>query len=224
MTEKPTATGTSSGVVDAPLWRVEGGPSSAEERGLDDTVVRIPRVPANGTPSPVAPTSPTIPSRQPGPEYEPTLTTPAASPAPEVQVEGDSLLKPQRRKGIRRTRKARLRLSRLDPWSVMKTVFLFSIAFGVMFWVAIYMVWTIIESSGVFAAINEVVTDLVSSPNDTSPWRVEDYISMNKVLGIGALIAVINVVLMTALGTIAAFLYNLSANILGGLEVTLAED
>ena len=223
MTEKPTATARTSGVVDPSIWRVDGSAAPTQERGLDDTVVRIPPVPGNG-PSPAAPTSPVIPSNRPGPEYEPTLTTPAASPPPAVEPAVDSVLKPAKRKGARRTRKARLRLSRLDPWSVMKTVFLFSIAFGVMFWVAIYMVWTIVESSGVFAAINEVVTDLVSSPNDTSPWRIEDYISMNKVLGIGALIAVINVVLMTALGTIAAFLYNLSANILGGLEVTLAED
>lgn len=222
MTEKPTATARTSGVVDPSIWRVDGSAAPTQERGLDDTVVRIPPVPSSGA-SPAAPTSPVIPSR-PGPEYEPTLTTPAASPPPAVEPPADAVLKPAKRKGVRRTRKARLRLSRLDPWSVMKTVFLFSIAFGVMFWVAIYMVWTIVESSGVFAAINEVVTDLVSSPNDTSPWRIEDYISMNKVLGIGALIAVINVVLMTALGTIAAFLYNLSANILGGLEVTLAED
>jgi hypothetical protein len=32
------------------------------------------------------------------------------------------------------------------------------------------------------------------------------------------------VVISTALGTLTAFLYNLSANILGGLELTLAED
>ncbi|MEN0071726.1 MAG: DUF3566 domain-containing protein [Propionicimonas sp.] len=223
MTDKQTAAGTPSGLVDAPIWRVDGAATAQPgERGLDDTVVRIPRVPANGAPSPTGPTSPSVVSRQ-GLEFEPALTTPAASPAPAVGGV-DALTKPVRRKGVRRTRKARLRLSRLDPWSVMKTVFLFAIAFGVMFWVAIYLVWTIVDSSGIFGAINEVVTDLVSSPNDTSPWRVEDYISMNKVLGIGALIAVINVVLMTALGTIAAFLYNLSANILGGLEVTLAED
>ena len=150
----------------------------------------------------------------------PATPVPAPVPAPAA----DAPAKPVQRKGVRRTRKARLRLSRIDPWSVMKTVFLFSIAFGIMFWVAIYLVWTIIESSGIFGAINEVVTSLVSSPSDTTGWHIEDYISMNKVLGISALIAVINVVLMTALGTIAAFLYNLSANILGGLEVTLAED
>ncbi|MCW5950893.1 MAG: DUF3566 domain-containing protein [Propionibacteriaceae bacterium] len=217
MTDKPSTSGASAGLVDAPYWRVEGA-TSPNERGLDDTVVRIPPVPAQTEPPP----SPTPP---PGPEYEATIAAPVVpAPAPAPAVVDGAVAKPVRRKGIRRTRKARLRLSRLDPWSVMKTVFLFSIAFGIMFWVAIYLVWTIIESSGIFSAINDLVTSLVSSPSDTTGWHIEDYISMNKVLGISALIAVINVVLMTALGTIAAFLYNLSANILGGLEVTLAED
>lgn len=223
MTDKQTATGKTAGLVDASIWRVDGAATAATERGLDDTVVRIPPVPANGAAPPAGPTSPSVLAHKSGPEFEPTLTTPAASPAPAVAT-ADSLISPTPRKGVRRTRKARLRLSRLDPWSVMKTVFLFSIAFGVMFWVALWMVWSIVETSGVFPAINATVTELVSSPNDTSPWQIEDFVSMNKVLGIGALIAVVNVVLMTALGTIMAFLYNLSANILGGLEVTLAED
>ncbi len=216
MTDKPSPRGTSAGLVDAPFWRVEGA-TSPNERGLDDTVVRIPPVPAQPGSSP-------SPAPSPGPEYEPTVAAPVSSAPAAAPAAVEAPAKPARRKGIRRTRKARLRLSRLDPWSVMKTVFLFSIAFGTMFWVAIYLVWTIIESSGIFAAINELVTSLVSSPSDTTGWHIEEYISMNKVLGISALIAVINVVLMTALGTIAAFLYNLSANILGGLEVTLAED
>ena len=217
MTDKPSASGASAGLVDAPYWRVEGA-TSPNERGLDDTVVRIPPVPAQ-TYSPPSPTPPA------GPEYEATVAAPVLpAPVPAAVVAEEPVAKPVRRKGIRRTRKARLRLSRIDPWSVMKTVFLFSIAFGIMFWVAIYLVWTIIESSGIFGAINELVTSLVSSPSDTTGFHIEDYISMNKVLGISALIAVINVVLMTALGTITAFLYNLSANILGGLEVTLAED
>ena len=50
--------------------------------------------------------------------------------------------------GERRTRRARLRISRLDPWSVMKTAFLSSIAFGIMTWIAVYVVWTVIGASG----------------------------------------------------------------------------
>ena len=126
--------------------------------------------------------------------------------------------------GERRTRRARLRVSRLDPWSVMKTAFLFSIAFGIMTCVAAYIVWTLMGASGMFDAVNAALTMLLSSDQDQTSVRLEDFVNTNKVMGFTALFAVINVVILTALGTIFAFLYNLSANILGGLELTLAED
>ncbi len=128
-----------------------------------------------------------------------------------------------RRSGVR-TRRARLRIARIDPWSVMKTSFLFSIAFGVIVWVAVYIVWTVVGASGMFEAINKALTTVIASPQDLTPIRVEDYVNTNKIMGITAMLGVVNVVILTALGTIFAFLYNLSANILGGLELTLAED
>ena len=39
-----------------------------------------------------------------------------------------------------------------------------------------------------------------------------------------SVIAVIDVVLATALATLGAFIYNLSAGFVGGVELTLAED
>lgn len=214
MTDKPTITSTPPEVEETRPWRVEGGADGADERGLDDTVVRLDPIPANGAPAPVTPR----PVHVPGPDYQ----VDEQSSRPSIIVK--PVAEPKGKKAIRRTRKARLRIARLDPWSVMKTTFLFSIAFGIMFWVATYLLWSIVESSGLFNAVNELVIDLIANPNDTTPWRIEDYISTNRVLGVSALIAVINVVIITALGTIFAFLYNLSANVLGGLEVTLAED
>jgi len=126
--------------------------------------------------------------------------------------------------GERRTRRARLRVSRLDPWSVMKTAFLFSIAFGIMMWIAVYVVWSVIGASGLIDTLNGLLTSVLASANDQSAVRIEDYVNTNKIMGVTALIAVINVVLLTALATVLTFLYNLSANILGGLELTLAED
>ena len=65
---------------------------------------------------------------------------------------------------------------------------------------------------------------VLSSPQDQTSIRIEDYVNTNKVMGAAAVFGVINIVVLTALGTIFAFLYNLSAQLLGGLELTLAED
>ena len=47
---------------------------------------------------------------------------------------------------------------------------------------------------------------------------------MSRVMGFTMIIAVIDVVLMTVIATLGAFLYNLAAALLGGIEVILAED
>ena len=124
----------------------------------------------------------------------------------------------------RRTRKARLRLSRVDPWSVMKTALLFSIAAGIILVVATYGVWSVLNASGLFDAVNDMVKSVVSTPGDTTPFRIEEYVNTQKIIGVAALIAVVDVLIFTALATLGSFLYNLAATVLGGLEVTLAED
>ncbi len=150
------------------------------------------------------------------------IKAPAAKPAPAATNKTSSDVDPD--PGVQRTRRARLRISRIDPWAVMKTAFLFAIAWGIMSWIAVYVVWMVINAAGLLDAVNNIITLLLSSPSDQTPVRIEEFVDTNKVMGITALIGVINVVIMTALATIFAFLYNLSANILGGLEVTLAED
>jgi hypothetical protein len=154
-----------------------------------------------------------------------TQTNPAIAAVPS-QAATPELHHPAKSKvGVaRRTRKARLRLSRLDPWSVMKTSFLFSIAAGIMLVVAVYSIWTVLSTSHLFDSINEIVRSVVSTPGDTTPFRIQEYINTQKVMGVTALIACVDVVIFTALATLGSFLYNLAATMLGGLEITLAED
>jgi Transmembrane domain of unknown function (DUF3566) len=121
-------------------------------------------------------------------------------------------------------RRARLRLSRIDPWSVMKVSFLLSIAFGIVTIVSVFMVWSVLGAAGVWSSINNTVSDTVSSGNTTSDFNIEDYLGMSRVLGFTMLVSVIDVVLITAIATLGAFLYNMAASLLGGVEVTLTED
>ncbi|WP_242497261.1 DUF3566 domain-containing protein [Nocardioides oleivorans] len=129
-----------------------------------------------------------------------------------------------RRQAGRQPRRARLRLTRIDPWSVMKTSFLLSVAFGVVTFVAIFMVWSVLGAAGVWDSINSAVASIVEGDSGNSTFDVTDYVGMSRVLGFTLLVSVIDVILLTALATLTAFLYNLAAALLGGIEVTLAED
>jgi len=120
-------------------------------------------------------------------------------------------------------RRARLRLTRIDPWSVMKTAFLLSIAFGVVTVVSVAMVWQVLGAAGVWDSINSTIQESIGGP-DTANLDVENYVGTSRVLGFTMLVAAVDVVLLTAIATLGAFLYNMAAALLGGIEITLAED
>ena len=126
-------------------------------------------------------------------------------------------------KAPRRTRKAQLRLVQIDAWSVMKTSFLLSIALGIVLVVAVAIIWSVLGAAGVWDSINSIVQQAVG--NDSSqPFDIQEYAGTSRVLGFTMIVAVLDVILITAIATLGAFLYNLSAALLGGIEVTLAED
>lgn len=210
-------------------------PPSAPERGYQggaDTASPMPELRENQRPTyaSVAPAPPIeAPPAQPAPAppSTPDDTQVSLDARPHTPPPTTPPRTPQRSTApVRRTtrvRKARLRLMRIDPWSVMKTAFLLAVALGITLFVAVAVLWSVLDAAGVFTAVGDLVRDLTQS--DTSGGvNIEDYTALSRVLGFTTLIAVVDVVLVTALATLGAFLYNLSASLLGGLEVTLAED
>jgi hypothetical protein len=123
----------------------------------------------------------------------------------------------------RSTQRARLRIARVDPWSVMKMAFALSIAFAIVTVIAVAIVWTVLDTAGVWDSINTSV-DTLTNPDAGSEFDVQEFVGLGRVLGLSMVLAAANVVLLTALATLAAFLYNLAAALLGGLEVTLTEE
>lgn len=204
-----------------------------------DSAAEASRRPLGGAqPSPQAPTQ-EIPRASARGEaqrvYAPQPAVPVAVSAPQSSdAERAKVMKAQQKAASkaarqaaarrpRQTRRAKLRLSRVDPWSVTKTAFLLSIAFGIMCVVAVFLVFSIMSASGLWDKVNETIQSVVNQ-DPTAQFNIKDYVAMSRVMGITMLIGVINVVLITALATLGAFIYNLSAAMLGGIEVTLAED
>ncbi|MEU4110209.1 MULTISPECIES: DUF3566 domain-containing protein [unclassified Streptomyces] len=122
-----------------------------------------------------------------------------------------------------RTRKARLRVAKADPWSVMKVSFLLSIALGICTIVASAVLWMVLDAMGVFSTVGGTISEATGATEATG-FDLQSYLSLPHVLMFATIIAVIDVVLATALATLGAFIYNLSAGFVGGVELTLAED
>jgi hypothetical protein len=183
--------------------------------GQDQTAVR----PAVQAPT-AAPEAPTAPSQH----DRPVLPPPAADQPPPQPARRTAEKRPARASRPKRApRRARLRLTRIDPWSVMKTAFLLSIALGVVTIVSVMMVWSVLGAAGVWDSINTTVRDIVGDQAST-PFTIQDYLGTDRVIGFTMLVAVIDVVLLTAIATLAAFLYNMAAALLGGIDITLVED
>ncbi|MEW2082140.1 DUF3566 domain-containing protein [Streptomyces sp. NPDC005283] len=122
-----------------------------------------------------------------------------------------------------RTRKARLRVAKADPWSVMKVSFLLSIALGICTVIAAAVLWMVMDAMGVFSTVGGTISEATGS-NESNGFDLQSFLSLPRVLVFTSVIAVIDVVLATALATLGAFIYNLSAGFVGGVELTLAED
>jgi hypothetical protein len=120
-------------------------------------------------------------------------------------------------------RKVRLTLARLDPWSVMKLGFLLSVAIGIAFVVLVAVLWMILDTMGVFSDIDRTVGTVLGSSSGTQ-FNLMDYVGFGRVISLATVIGVIDVFLLTALATLSAFLYNVCAQLVGGVQMTLTDD
>ena len=105
----------------------------------------------------------------------------------------------------------------------MKMSILLSVAIGIAGVVMMAVLWMILSGMGVFADINRTVSDVLNTSNG-STFDLMDYIGLGRVVSLSIVIGVIDVILMTAISTLGAFLYNVCSSLVGGLQLTLTDD
>jgi hypothetical protein len=119
-------------------------------------------------------------------------------------------------------RRARLNLKRIDPWSVMKFSFAVSVVLFIVVVVATSVLYLALDAMGVWGEVNRSLSDLVNASGGASTgggFKITAW----GVIGTSMLVGAVNVVLFTALATLGAFIYNVCADLVGGVELTLAE-
>ncbi|WP_443022584.1 DUF3566 domain-containing protein [Sinomonas sp.] len=119
-------------------------------------------------------------------------------------------------------RRARLLVSKVDPWSVLKMAFLLSVALGIVTVVASIVLWTVLDITGIFDKINGLLGQVAGS--ESGGFDLRKVASLGQVASFATIIAVVNVVLLTALSMLTAVLYNLASALVGGIGVTLTDD
>jgi hypothetical protein len=120
------------------------------------------------------------------------------------------------KKSTRKTasKQVRLKLVYVDFWSSVKLSFLAALCLAIVTVVATFLIFTVLDRTSVFDQVNSLYTDIAGSSTDLS-----SFLSIGNVMGFAVVVAVLNTVVITALGAVFALLYNLSVKITGGLLV-----
>jgi transmembrane protein DUF3566 len=131
--------------------------------------------------------------------------------------------KRKRQGAVRRSRRqAQLTLARVEPWSVMKFSFVTSVVAFIILFVAVAVLYWTLSSLGVFTSLEHNVSTLTGSKG-VKGTNISGWFSASKVLGYTGMLGALNIILITAMSTIGAVIYNLIARTIGGIEVTFRE-
>jgi transmembrane protein DUF3566 len=128
----------------------------------------------------------------------------------------------QSRPGSSQARKANLVIARIEPWSVMKFSFLISLVLWIVLFVAVALLYYALSSLGVFDSLQRTLASVTSSQT-SSGVDLTKWTSATRILGYTMLLGAVDVVLITAISTVGAVIYNLVTHLGGGIEVTLKE-
>ena len=112
-------------------------------------------------------------------------------------------------------KQVRLKLVYVDFWSTVKLSFLAGICLAIIAIVGTFLVWTVLDRTGIFDQVNSLFKDISGAGGSD----LRSILGLGQVMGFSLIVAILDIVVVTALGAVFALLYNLSVKITGGLLV-----
>lgn len=115
----------------------------------------------------------------------------------------------------------RLKLRVIDVWSATKVGFFVAIAAGIAIVVGAWLIWSVLANSGVFAAVGGLLSSVLGEAN---AFNLEDEFSFDNVMSTALTLALLNLVITTALAAIYALIFNLISKLVGGISLTFTNN
>ncbi len=114
----------------------------------------------------------------------------------------------------KRVVRRRVTVRRLDPWSVLKLSVIFYFCTLLVLMLALTLLWALIRQLGLVETLTEFLATL----------QIIVEINAPNIARAIFLLGLLSVVLFTGVNVFLCFLYNLVADLIGGLRMTLAEE
>jgi hypothetical protein len=205
---------------------ISGPAANAQTAEVEAPASGWPEPPPVRSEPPVRPEPPARPAEPPA-RMEPLrselpdLSTRPVRPKPPEHQDQEAV-GPQRRRiqvGARPSGpvRASMQIRRIDPWTVLKVSLVLSVVLFFVWMIAVALLYLVLGAMGVWSKLNSNVGDLLTNGSTS------ELVSSGTIFGGAALIGLLNIVLMTAAATVGAFIYNLTTDLVGGVEVTLAD-
>lgn len=113
--------------------------------------------------------------------------------------------------------RAAMQLRHIDPWTTFKLSLVVSVVLFFVWMIAVGALYIVLGGMGVWSKVNESVSTLVNEQEGAT------LVSAGDVFWWAGIVGIANVVLMTGILTVGSFIYNLCAELVGGIQVTLGD-
>ncbi|HWV49173.1 MAG TPA: DUF3566 domain-containing protein [Microbacterium sp.] len=111
-------------------------------------------------------------------------------------------------------KQVRLRLVYVDFWSAVKLAFLGAIAFAVVTMVSFFLVYMVLQATGVIGQVDEILGSFTDGA-----FSLSETVGLPQVMAFAAVVSILNLIVFTVLGAVVAGIYNLAVKVTGGLLV-----
>lgn len=108
-----------------------------------------------------------------------------------------------------------LKLVKIEVWSAIKAGFFVTFAAGIATVVGFFALWLVVGQIGLFASLNSLLSGVFGDGG----VDIEQELSLPRVMSFATTLAIVNVILGTALTGLYAMIFNVIGKITGGIAI-----